>query len=134
MAIYVMNLSRDEKVNIVAGKWAAANRATPVDLGAHSARRRIENIDQGDTLVVVAHGSDNFIGASGNEFELNPTAFANALIQQGLKNKTHVVLAACSSDIFATALQTAIRKNQTHNLVTCAGQQGVFELTANFAP
>jgi hypothetical protein len=131
MTTYVWSLTSEEQESANATRWARANNATSIPTSSIRRRSFLQNSANGDILVIVAHGSDEALGTSGNAVSYSPTELATMLVTTlGLQDHVRVVLAACSSSQFATALQTAIRTQLAN--VTCEGQVGDFSFGETF--
>ena len=135
MPNYVWCLSTEETESANATRWARLRGYTQVTMSITRRAGALSDTGPGDTVVIVAHGSATAIGTSGTQVSYGPTQICNLLLfDLRMNDEVRVVLAACSSDVFAAALERQIRLRRSHRRVRCVGQAGDFRFGASFQP
>jgi hypothetical protein len=118
---------------------ATAARGLPRSIGRVGGC--LESARAGDTLIIVAHGSDEEIGTAGDDVTYTVAGLVTQLTDvMGMPDRISIVLAACDTTVFARALQASFqllsvqqrgREVYTHHSVTCRGQSGTFAFSRN---
>lgn len=133
--MFVLSLTAEANESSAIKYYIDMKQATQVPSGRRM-NGVLEQMDDEDSLVIVAHGDSESIGTKSEANSYTPKKLYDSLNTTiPAKKQINIHIAACDTAVYAATLQGLFNRNENYDgHITVTGQTGDFKLSINYNP